>query len=121
LRGPSAGTTNVIAAYVGFLAAGRELAIEYVLGLLEEADVVVLCERAHSETTRCDFILSLLSDRRVREGVGHLFTEIGSSSLDSAAAEFMNAEGLSAAEVNARRRYMHQNLIHEPIWEKANY
>jgi len=62
VRGPSAGTTNMsqraavglragqptravrypeeIAAYVGFLAAGREPAIEYVLGLFEDADVV---------------------------------------------------------------------------------
>jgi len=56
-----------IAPYVDFLKKQRQKPADYVMGLFEKYDLVILCERFHPETTQYDFIYDLVSDKRFIE------------------------------------------------------
>ena len=75
------GYDPAIEKYVSFLEGQRQGPVDYVLSLFEKYDVVVLCERAHPETTQYDLILDIIRDRRFAEKVGNVFTEVGTASL----------------------------------------
>ena len=43
--------------YVQFLETQKQTPVDYIMGLYAKYDIVVLCERAHPETTQYDMIL----------------------------------------------------------------
>ena len=49
---PRPAVSEALVPYVEFLAERGEDPVEYLLGLLEERDLVILCERWHSESTQ---------------------------------------------------------------------
>jgi hypothetical protein len=111
-----------IDAYVEFLTdADRVSPVDYVLGLFDEADVVVLAERAHPEITQYDFILSIISDPRFIDRVGHVFTEIGASTTAPEIEAFLSAERLTDAERDARRMRIYRDFSEEVLWGRLNY
>jgi hypothetical protein len=67
--------------YVTFLEQQKTSPVDYVMGLFEKHDVVILCERAHPEMTQYDLIFELVADPRFLEHVGHVYTELGTSSI----------------------------------------
>jgi hypothetical protein len=108
--------------YVAFLTdADRMSPVDYVLGLFDEADVVVLGERAHPEITQYDLILSIISDPRFSERVGHVFTEIGASTTAPEIEAFLSAEDLTEAERDARRIRIYRDFSEEVLWGRLNY
>ncbi len=50
---------------------------EYIFQLWEKADIIVLGERDHRDTTQYKLILDILSDKRFIENVGNLYLEVG--------------------------------------------
>ena len=44
-------------------------------------DIVILCERVHPETTQYDMILNLVSNSGFIDKGGHIYTELGVSSV----------------------------------------
>lgn len=111
-----------IDAYVAFLAdADRMSPVDYVLGLFNEADVVVLCERFHPEVTQYDLILQIISDPRFIERVGHVFTEIGTITAAPEIERFLTAEGLTDADRDAWRMRIYRDFSEEVFWGRFNY
>jgi hypothetical protein len=106
--------------YVRFLENQRQSPVDYVLGLFEKADLVVLCERFHTEVTQYDFIYDLVSDARFQTRVGNIFTELGTSALRPSLESFLLNGTLSEAQVNERLRYIAQNFDFGPVWKKTN-
>ncbi len=49
---------------------------DYVMGLFEKYDYVVLCERHHQDMTQYDMIYDLVTDSRFVDNVGVVFKEI---------------------------------------------
>ena len=74
---------KAINAYVEFVAEQTQGPVEYLLGLFQTHDMVVLCERAHPEVTQYDLIMALLREKQFRERIGHVFIETGTSSMRS--------------------------------------
>jgi hypothetical protein len=72
-------TNAVVKEYANFLAAQNKSPKEYILGLFDKYDIVVLCESYHMESTQWELITELVGDKRFIEKVGHVFTEYGSS------------------------------------------
>jgi len=108
--------------YVTFLTVGDRLApVDYVLGLFDQADVVVLGERLHSETTQYDLVMDIISDPRFIEQVGNIFTEIGSISTEPGITRFLDAEGLTDAERDAWRMRIYRDFSREVLWGRFNY
>lgn len=54
---------------------------EYIFSLFEEADIVVLGERDHRDTTQYEFILDILSDPRFARTVEYVYTEVGVNNM----------------------------------------
>ncbi|HEY5914183.1 MAG TPA: hypothetical protein VJA21_26650 [Verrucomicrobiae bacterium] len=109
-----------ITKYVRFLEQQRQSPLEYILGLFETNDLVVICERAHAEVTQYDLIYSLVSDPRFRRQVGNVFIEVGTSALRPAVEALLTDNTLSDAQVDEKLRYIAQNFDFGPVWEKTN-
>ena len=70
-------TASSVSRYVDYLKQNRQDINDYVLGLFEKYDYVVLCERLHQDMTQYDMIYNLVTDSRFVDKVGVVFTEIG--------------------------------------------
>lgn len=107
--------------YVTFLKRAHATPIDYMMGLFDRYDVVVLCERAHPEFTQWDFIYDVVSDRRFIDRVGHVFTEYGDRNTQPALDEFMHAADLSDAEVAGRALRVMRDSFMWPYWNNTNF
>jgi hypothetical protein len=110
-----------IEAYVDFIKSHRQEPVDYVLGLFEDADIVILCERAHPEITQYELIADIIRDKRFIEKAGYIFTEIGRSNLQPDVESLLMSEGLSEKEAKESLLYIIRNLQHSPLWECTNY
>lgn len=107
--------------YVSFLRKQSQQPVDYVIGLFEKSDIVILCERSHGEITQYDLIYDIISDERFIDQIGILFTEIGSSTMNDFVHDFMFTDGLSNDEIEKKVLYIYRNLYWVPIWEKYNF
>jgi len=110
-----------IAPYVAFLKNQNQNPVDYVMGLFDKYDMVILCERDHREITQYDFIYDLVSDKRFIEKVGNMFTELGTSTMNDYLHDFMFASGLSDNEVENKVLHIYRNFSFSPLWEKYNF
>jgi hypothetical protein len=83
------------ATYVSFLKKEHARPVDYVLQLFDQYDLVILCERVHTESTQWDFIYELVSDQRFIDHVGNIFTEYGVINLQPDLDRFMQIKNLS--------------------------
>ncbi|PIE86331.1 MAG: hypothetical protein CSA05_01025 [Bacteroidia bacterium] len=60
--------------------------------LWEDADIIILGERDHRDTTQYNLILDILSDKRFIENVGYLYIEIGVVNATKQANELIQGE-----------------------------
>lgn len=107
--------------YVTFLKRPHATPIDYVMGLFDHYDVVVLCEGAHTEFTQWEYIYDLVSDRRFIDRVGHVFTEYGLRNTQPVLDEFMNAPDLSNADIAARAMRVMRGISIWPYWNNTNF
>lgn len=77
-------TVSSVSKYVDYLKNNRQDINDYVMGLFEKYDYVVLCERHHQDMTQYDMIYDLVTDSRFVDKVGIVFTETGcAESMDA--------------------------------------
>lgn len=107
--------------YVNFLRNKKQDPVDYIVKLFETNDVVILCERAHKEVTQYDFIASLVQDRRFVDKVGHIFTEIGTSTLNTAVTEYLLSENLNENDAEDKLIAIYRNLTIHPVWNNSNF
>ncbi len=107
--------------YVRFLKKQKATPVDYVMGLFENHDVVVLCERAHPEMTQWDFIFDVVKDPRFIEKVGHVFTEYGQTGIQEDLDKFMMTDSLNDTEVKANVLHLMRNLGVWPSWTNNNF
>jgi hypothetical protein len=110
-----------VAPYVAFLINQSQKPVDYVMGLFEKYDIVILCERFHPETTQYDFIYNLVSDKRFIEKIGNIFTEVGTSTMNGYLHDFLFADNLSDQDVEDRLLHIYRNLSWMAFWEKHNF
>ena len=107
--------------YVAFLRPGQAAPVDYVIGLFDRYDVVVLCERMHPEGSQWNFIYDIVRDPRFIDRVGHVFTEYGGVEMQPYLDCMMAADGLSAGEVHDRIVQIMRNWPVWPIWHNTNF
>lgn len=110
-----------LAPYVGFLKGQRMSAKDYILSLYDKYDVVVLCERAHPETTQYELVLDVIRDPRFVRGVGHVYTEIGTRSISPEVDALVLKGRRSEAELRAGLQRILLNSGYSFPWDKTNY
>lgn len=107
--------------YVTFLERPHPAPVDYVMGLFDRYDVVVLCERAHPEFTQWDFIYDLVRDRRFIYRVGHVFTEYGLRNTQPVLDQFLNAPDLSQPDIAAGALRVMRGSFMWPYWNNTNF
>jgi hypothetical protein len=107
--------------YSEFLDTKQTNAVDYVIGLFDQHDVVVLCERLHPEMTQWDFIYELVSDKRFVNNVGHIFTEYGNLTKQSYLDTLMSADNLNKDEIDKRIIHIMRNWALWPRWTNTNF
>jgi hypothetical protein len=106
--------------YVRFLETQKQPPVDYIMGLYAQYDIVVLCERAHPETTQYDMICELVRDPRFQQQVGHIFTEGGSVCLRPAVEELLTNDHLSEEQMRQKLHAICRNYDFQVIWDKTN-
>ena len=106
--------------YVEFLSKEFPDPVDYIMGLFERYDMVILCERFHPEITQYHLFFKLVSDERFIRDVGHVFTELGSSSRQADFEKVMDAPGLSEKELSSRLMSVYRDLNYYPLWGNYN-
>jgi hypothetical protein len=114
------GCAPAIEKYVRFLETQKQTPTDYLMGLFARYDIVVLCERAHPETTQYDLILELARDPRFQQQVGHIFTECGSVRLRPAVEELLTNDRFSEEQMQQKLRDIYRNFNFQVIWDKTN-
>lgn len=110
-----------IAPYVEFLERGHGHPVDYLLGLFDEHDLVIVCERAHPEATQYELFWSLVSDPRFQARAGHVFTELGGRNLQGELDRLFDTPGLSAERVSERLLPIYRELTFHPLWVNQNF
>ena len=95
--------------------------VDYILGLFRRYDIVILCERAHPEVTQYEMMYELASDPRFQEQVGHIFTELGTATLQPFMESFLTDAQLTKEQVDERLRYIARNFCGYPVWDRSNF
>lgn len=114
-------STDSTAPYVAFLKQGQAPPVDYVIGLFDRYDVVVLCERPHPESSQWEFIHELVRDPRFIDGVGHVFTEYGVVAQQDYLEGFMATDGLDEQETHERVVHIMRDWAVWPVWTNTNF
>jgi len=115
------GSPDSIKPYVEFLKNQNTPPLDYVMGLFEKYDIVILCERFHTETTQYDMLLDIVGDKRFIEKVGIVFTEVGSVTIRDKMNKFLTEKNLDDGQIEKQALDIYRNLTWFPIWEKPNF
>lgn len=107
--------------YTDFLAEQHTTAEEYILGLFEDYDIVILCERDHREMTQYDLILKVLGNNYFTQHAGSAYFEIGSSLNNDRLNDFLRTCSLPPEQVPAAVLAFQRDAYGAALWEKANY
>ena len=99
----------------------NKTAKDYILQQFKEHDIVILCERDHSDVSQYELIKEILSDDYFKKNVKNVFTEIGVINLKPEITEFLKTRNLDSLYVEKRLNQFQQNSEMYPIWERYSY
>ncbi len=99
---PLANHNKAIDPYVQFLQQQKQTPVDYLVGLFQTYDLVVLCERSHPEVTQYDLISALAADPWFQQQAGHIFMENGSRALRPAVETFLTDDGLTEPQAKEK-------------------
>ncbi|MEC7772892.1 MAG: hypothetical protein VX798_17055 [Bacteroidota bacterium] len=112
----------VIEPYVNFLNhIDKTSAKDYILQKFDDHDIVILCERDHSEFTQYELVKEILSDERFQKNIKNLFTEIGLINLQPEITQFLKTKGLDSVIVDKRLSQFQRDASFWVIWDRYNY
>ena len=94
---------------------------DYILKQFKKHNIVILCERDHSDISQYELIKEILSDSYFKEHVKTVFTEIGVINLQPEITEFLKTRGLDSIYVEKKLTKFQQNASFYPVWDKFPY
>ena len=109
-----------ITSYVEFIENNNKSAKEYILDLFDKNDIVILCERYHSENTQYELIMDIVSDSRFIKNVGNIFFETAMRSINPELKDLVRSENLSENTLQEKLLAIHRNSDYYPLWEPYN-
>ncbi len=123
-RAPGATATGTydktIEKYVQFLKQQKQTPVDYIVGLFQTYDLVVLCERSHPEVTQYDMICELAADQRFQQQAGHIFMENGSPTLRPAVESFLTDDTLSEPQAQEKLRHIFRDFNWDGASNRTN-
>ena len=107
--------------YVDFLEKQNVSAKDYVLGLFKKYDIVILCERQHTETTQYDLIYDIVSSTYFEKNVGNIFTEVGSYSNRQNTLNFIRTKFSNDSLKQIKQAEVYRNGFFPNVWYNTNF
>jgi len=107
--------------YVEFIKNTNTSPVDYIMGLFEKFDVVVIGERDHRDTTQYTLIQKIISDPRFIEKVGNVLTEVGVYNMRYELNRVLQADYQNNSDFEKALAEVNFNLQWVPLWEKTNY
>lgn len=98
----------------------RVPARDYIISLFQNHDLVILCERLHTEITQYSLFANIVEDKRFIDSVGNIFIEIGSASQTADIAHLLQADNLSTDSVEESIFHYQRNCSFWPLWSNSN-
>ncbi len=113
--------SHEIKPYVEFIESFHTSPVDYIMGLFEKYDVVVLGERDHRDTTQYTMIRQIVSDPRFIDKVGNILTEVGVYHKRDELNKVLQANYRNNTDFNKALAEVNFNLQWLPVWEKTNW
>jgi hypothetical protein len=107
--------------YVDFIENCNTSPVDYIMGLFEKYDVVVLGERDHRDTTQYILIQQIISDPRFIDKVGNVLTEVGIYNMRDELNKVLQTNYKKNYDFDKALAEVHFNIQWIPFWEKTNY
>ena len=99
----------------------KKSAKDYILEKFKKHDIVVLCERDHSDISQYELIKEIISDDYFKKNVKNIFTEIGVINLQPEITEFLKTKGLDSIYVEKKLNEFQRNASSAFIWDRYSY
>ena len=107
--------------YVNCLKGNSCNPVDYIFQLFEKADVVVIGERDHRDTTQYELILDILKDPRFVKEIGYVYTEVGCVNRTSEVNKLIKGKFQTNEDfMNHLYSYLRTGEVFYPLWEKYN-
>lgn len=115
-------SSHSVKKYTDFLRQHRKNINDYIFGLFQKYDHIILCERAHPELTQYDMIFDIVADKRFIDSVGIVFTEVGNVGTREDFKNFMNKSYPNDADLNkGLSAFLVNNSTTNVIWPRTNW
>ena len=122
LSSPAFSQNSEIKPYVDYLKKiEKKSAKDYILQQFQDHDIVILCERHHSDLSQYELIKEILSNEYFKNNVKNLFTEIGIINLNPEINNFLQTKGLDSIYVEKKLSEFQLNASFWSLWENYNY
>ncbi|RXK86012.1 hypothetical protein [Filimonas effusa] len=107
--------------YVTFVAQQNTSAKDYILNLFKKYDIVILCERQHTETTQYNLIYDVINTEYFQKNVGAIFTEVGSYSNRQNTFNFTKTRFANDSIKQLEQAVIYRNGFFPPLWNNTNF
>lgn len=107
--------------HIEFLSQQNTSAKNYIIQLFDDHDVVIMCERIHSEMTLYELLHEVVKDSSFINRVGHIYTEQGGTNLNRPVNEFLRANTSDSAFIHNNITSITRNLSHHALYGHTNY
>lgn len=112
---------NVTKNYADFINTHSQDPVDYVFGLFEKYDLVVLSERLHPEYTQYELITKIVTDKRFADKVGNIYTECGSISFQDTLDTYLKTIFPDENSLNKATAFLQRNSnAIWPLWSNTN-
>ncbi len=118
---PAYPETNEIKQYTHFIKTEANNPVDYLFGLFQKNDLVVLSERMHTEYTQYELLDKVISDPRFIKEVGNIFTECGSVSFQDTLNTYLHTVYKTEDDLNKATAFLQRNSnAIWPLWDNTN-
>jgi hypothetical protein len=107
--------------HIEFLSKQNTSAKDYIIQLFDEHDVVIICERIHSEMTLYKLLHEVVKDSSFINRIGHIYTEIGVANMDNRINKFLSTNTSDSVFIHDNITSIIRNSQQYPAHEHTNY
>lgn len=110
-----------ISCYVDFVESCNTSPVDYIMGLFDIYDVVILGERDHRDITQYKLIEQIISDQRFIDKVGNVMTEVGVYNMSDKLNQLLKSNFDCDDDFNKALWELYKEIDYTPLWEKTNF
>jgi len=99
----------------------KEEPVNYIMQLFDKYDIVILCERWHSECTQWEFFSKIIMNDTFAAKVQNVFTEIGIIQNQERLNSYMNTHFSTEEDLQRATAVIVRDVSLWPLWNNTNF